>query len=344
MGYELKPNYSRGYLTELNDSNLVEIVGKIKKGDRRALSRAITLAESTRKDHQEYSKRILQRLSDKPKNSLKIGLTGTPGVGKSTFIETLGLQLIQDGKKVAVLAIDPSSAKTGGSILGDKTRMELLSKEPNAFIRPSPNRGSLGGVAKRTREVITLCEAAGYEIILVETVGVGQSETMVSEMTDVFCLLLAPAGGDELQGVKRGIMEMSDIILINKSDGDLEPLAKRTSAQYQSALKLFRHRIYDPPNFPQVMCVSSIKGSGLPQAWSQIESLVLWRTQKGYFSKIRQNQKIASFKRELFNEFETKITRSNDILKEIQILEYKIKEDKITPELAAAYLIKKVLI
>ena len=331
-------------MTELAKINLIEIIEKIKKGDRRSLSRAITLAESTRKDHQQYSRNIIKELSSGVKNCLKIGLTGTPGVGKSTFIENLGLQLIQSGKKVAVLAIDPSSTKTGGSILGDKTRMELLSKEPNAFIRPSPNRGSLGGVAKRTREAIILCEAAGYDIILVETVGVGQSETMVSEMTDVFCLLIAPAGGDELQGVKRGIMEMSDIILINKADGELEPIARQTSAQYQSALRLFRHRNYDPPNFPQVICISSLKGLGLPEAWTTIEELIFWRQQRGHFLTIRQSQKIASFKRELFNEFENKITNSQDILAEINVLEDKIKEEEISPELAATYLIKKILI
>ena len=331
-------------MTELTEIKLIEIVEKIKKGDRRSLSRAITLAESTRKDHQQYSKKIIQRLSSHPKNSVKIGLTGAPGVGKSTFIETLGLQLIQKGKKVAVLAIDPSSAKTGGSILGDKTRMELLSKEPNAFIRPSPNRGSLGGVAKRTREAINLCESAGFNIILVETVGVGQSETMVSEMTDIFCLLIAPAGGDELQGVKRGIMEMSDIILINKADGELEPIARQTSAQYQGALRLFRHRNYDPPNFPKVICISSLKNSGLTKVWTTVEELVSWRQKRGHFKVIRQDQKIASFKRELFNEFENKITKSHDILSEIKALEERIGEDKITPELAAASLIKKIFI
>ena len=331
-------------MTELTKINLIEIIEKIKRGDRQSLSRAITLVESTRKDHQEYSNSIIHKLSSTPNSSLKIGLTGTPGVGKSTFIETFGLQLIQSGKKVAVLAIDPSSTKTGGSILGDKTRMELLSKEPNAFIRPSPNKGSLGGVAKRTREAITLCEAAGYDIILVETVGVGQSETMVSEMTDVFCLLIAPAGGDELQGVKRGIMEMSDIILINKADGDLEPIAKQTSAHYQGALRLFRHRPYDPPNFPKVICISSLKGSGLPEAWAAVEELVLWRQQRGHFITIRQNQKIASFKRELSNEFESKITESPDVVAEIKVLENKIKEGEITPELAAIYLIRKILI
>ena len=330
-------------MTNFNNNKLKELVRKVKEGDRRSLAKAITLVESTRRDHQDHSKFVLDKLKNCSKNSLKIGLTGTPGVGKSTFIETLGLQLIQKKKKIAVLAIDPSSATTGGSILGDKTRMELLSKENNAFIRPSPNRGSFGGVAKRTREAITLCEAAGYEIILVETVGVGQSETVVSEMTDVFCLLIAPAGGDELQGVKRGIMEMSDIVLINKCDGNLEPVAKQTSAQYQSALNLFRHRKYDPPNFPQVMPISSLTNAGLANVWSIIEELVSWRKQKGYFEDIRKNQKIDSFNRELNNVFQEKILGSKKIKDEIKIIKDKIYLGIVTPEIAAEGLIKKIL-
>ena len=330
-------------MTDFNNSKLNELVQKVKEGDRRSLAKAITLAESTRQDHQDHSKFVLDKLKNNSKNALKIGLTGTPGVGKSTFIETLGLQLIQNGKKIAVLAIDPSSATTGGSILGDKTRMELLSKENNAFIRPSPNRGSFGGVAKRTREAITLCEAAGYEIILVETVGVGQSETVVSEMTDVFCLLIAPAGGDELQGVKRGIMEMSDIILINKSDGALEPVARQTSAQYKSALNLFRHRKYDPPDFPHVMPISSLTSSGLVDVWSIIEKLISWRKQKGYFEDIRKNQKIDSFNRELTNVFQEKIIGSKKIKEEIRIIKDQINLGIVTPEIAAEKLIKKIL-
>ena len=330
-------------MTNFNNSKLNELVQKVKEGDRRSLAKAITLAESTRQDHQDYSKFVLDKLKNNSKNALKIGLTGTPGVGKSTFIETLGLQLTQNGKKIAVLAIDPSSATTGGSILGDKTRMELLSRENNAFIRPSPNRGSFGGVAKRTREAITLCEAAGYEIILVETVGVGQSETVVSEMTDVFCLLIAPAGGDELQGVKRGIMEMSDIILINKSDGALEPVARQTSAQYKSALNLFRHRKYDPPDFPHVMPISSLTSSGLADVWSIIEKLISWRKQKGYFEDIRKNQKIDSFNRELTNVFQEKIIGSKKIKEEIRIIKDQINLGIVTPEIAAEKLIKKIL-
>ena len=222
--------------------------------------------------------------------------------------------------------------------------MELLSKEPNAFIRPSPNQGSSGGVAKRTREAITLCEAAGYEIILVETVGVGQSETVVSEMTDIFCLLVAPAGGDELQGVKRGIMEISDIIFINKCDGNLELIANQTSAQYKSALNLFRHRKYDPPNFPKVMPISSLTNSGIKNVWASIEELAQWRKQEGYFEEIRNKQKIASFNRELNYLFQEKLVKSKTIVKEMQKLKSQIQFGNITPELAAANLLKKILI
>ncbi len=330
-------------MTNLKNPNLKELAEKVKKGDRRALAKAITLAESTRLDHQDYLKVILDKLKMHSGSSIKIGLTGTPGVGKSTFIETLGLQLIKNGKKVAVLAIDPSSITTGGSILGDKTRMELLSREKNAFIRPSPNAGSLGGVAKRTREAIALCEAAGYEIILVETVGVGQSETMVSEMTDVFCLLVAPAGGDELQGVKRGIIEISDIILINKADGELESIANYTSSQYQSAISLFRHRKHDPNNFPKVMPMSSLSNLSVSKTWSAIEELILWRKQFGYFDEIRRNQKIMSFNRELRNVFEEKILGAKDIQNEINAMKKKLYSGFITPESAAEHLIKAIL-
>ena len=221
--------------------------------------------------------------------------------------------------------------------------MECLSKDTNAFIRPSPNKGSLGGVAKRTREAITLCAAAGYEIILVETVGVGQSETIVSEMTDIFCLLIAPAGGDELQGVKRGIMEMSDIILINKSDGELKTVAKQTCAHYKSALHLFRPRKYDPPNFPTVMAISSLNDAGLSNVWSKIEELIKWRKKQGYFYDIRNNQKIASFNRELTNVFQEKIINSKKIVREIESTKKQILADLVSPETAAENLIKKIL-
>jgi LAO/AO transport system kinase len=224
----------------MTDSEIDELAGRLAQGERRALARAITLAESTRADHRAATRALLQRLRPDSGRAIRIGLSGTPGVGKSTFIEAFGLMLVEQGLKVAVLAVDPSSARSGGSILGDKTRMEGLARSPNAFIRPSPARSELGGVARRTREAIRLAEAAGFDVVLVETVGVGQSEVMVAEMTDIFVLLLAPAGGDELQGVKRGIMEMADLIVINKADGDLKATATRTCADYAGALRLLR--------------------------------------------------------------------------------------------------------
>src|SRR6056297_1363546 len=222
------------------------LADRLLSGDRRALARAITLVESARADHRTMAEALLDRLAAEGREALRVGLSGTPGVGKSTFIEAFGMDLTGAGKRVAVLAVDPSSARTGGSILGDKTRMERLAREPLAYIRPSPSQTELGGVARRTREAIALCEAAGFDMVIVETVGVGQSETLVAEMTDIFVLLLAPGGGDELQGVKRGIMEIADLILINKADGDLEAAARRTAADYAGALRLMRPRPGDP--------------------------------------------------------------------------------------------------
>ena len=328
----------------MDQKKISNITKKIECGDRWALSQAITFSESTRVDHREYTKNILTNLKKYSGKSLKIGLTGAPGVGKSTFIESFGLELIKAGKKVAVLAIDPSSSNSGGSILGDKTRMEFLSREANAFIRPSPNDGTLGGVGKRTREAISLCEAAGYEIIIVETVGVGQSESTVSEMTDVFCLLIAPAAGDELQGVKRGIMELSDLILINKADGDLLQLAKLTSSDYKNAINLFRHREYDPPNFPKVFTISSKDNLGITGVWNEIEILIKWRQTKGFFSELRNRQKISTFKRELKNYFEQTIGSSDPILTQIKMFEKKITSNEITPETAAELLIQKIFV
>ena len=263
---------------------------KIARGDRRALARAITLVESGRDDHRAEATELLEALKPLGRAAMRIGLSGTPGVGKSTFIEAFGCMLTEQGLKVAVLAVDPSSARSGGSILGDKTRMERLSRDPNAFIRPSPSQTQLGGVARRTREAIELCEAAGFDVVLIETVGVGQSETMVAEMSDLFILLLAPAGGDELQGVKRGIMEMADIILVNKADGDLKPAATRTCADYSGALKLLRKRPQDPPGFPKAMLVSAVEQIGLDQAWSEMTALIDWRREHGHFEAARARQ------------------------------------------------------
>jgi LAO/AO transport system kinase len=270
----------------------------IRAGDRRALARAITLVESARADHRVQALALLSALG-RDRQGLRIGLSGTPGVGKSTFIEAFGMLLVEAGLRVAVLAVDPSSARSGGSILGDKTRMDRLSRHPNAFIRPSPSRAQLGGVARRTREAVALCEAAGFDVILIETVGVGQSETMVAGLCDLFLLLMAPAGGDELQGVKRGIMEMADMILVNKADGDLLATATRTQADYAGALRLLRRRPQDPEGFPKALRVSAVTGAGLPEAWAEMQSLAGWRRAQGHWASRRAEQAADAFGEEV---------------------------------------------
>ncbi|GAA6199517.1 methylmalonyl Co-A mutase-associated GTPase MeaB [Aquicoccus sp. SU-CL01552] len=272
---------------------------KILNGDRRALARAITLVESARTDHRAQATQLLDHLRGAGRQAVRIGLSGTPGVGKSTFIEAFGMMLIEQGLRVAVLAVDPSSTRSGGSILGDKTRMERLSREKNAFIRPSPSQSHLGGVARRSREAVALCEAAGFDVVLIETVGVGQSETVVAEMSDLFVLLLAPAGGDELQGVKRGIMEMADLILVNKADGDLKPAATRTCSDYSGALRLLRKRPQDPEGFPKAMMVSAYTGTGLPEAWAEMRALVDWRRENGHWDRRRADQALYWFDQEV---------------------------------------------
>jgi LAO/AO transport system kinase len=269
--------------------DIAQLSDRIIKGDRRALARAITMIESGRADHRDQAGALMEALKGHGQ-AIRIGLSGTPGVGKSTFIENFGSMLTGQGLRVAVLAVDPSSARSGGSILGDKTRMERLSRDPNAFIRPSPAQSHLGGVARRTREAVTVCEAAGFDVVLIETVGVGQSETVVAEMSDLFVLLLAPAGGDELQGVKRGIMEIADMILVNKADGDLIAAARRTCADYSGALRLLRKRPQDPEGFPKAMMVSALGEDGLRTAWEEMTSLVDWRRAHGHFDARRAAQ------------------------------------------------------
>ena len=279
--------------------DIQSLADKLIAGERRALARAITLVESSRADHREQAISLLDRCRATGREALRIGLSGTPGVGKSSFIESFGRLLTSKGLRIAVLAVDPSSARSGGSILGDKTRMEHLSRDPNAFIRPSPSQSQLGGVARATREAVQLCEAAGYDVVLIETVGVGQSETMVAEMSDLFALLLAPAGGDELQGVKRGIMEMADIILVNKADGDLKPAATRTCADYAGALRLLRARPQDAPGFPLAMMVSAFEETGLDKAWLQMCTLADWRKKNGVWGTRRAEQARYWFEQEV---------------------------------------------
>ncbi len=279
--------------------DIPELADQIITGQRRALARGITLVESGRADHREQAILLLERLNNTGRQAMRIGLSGTPGVGKSTFIESFGMMLTGQGRRVAVLAVDPSSTRSGGSILGDKTRMDLLSRDPNAFIRPSPSQTHLGGVARRTREAVQLCEAAGFDVVLIETVGVGQSETVVAEMSDLFVLLLAPAGGDELQGVKRGIMEMADLILVNKADGDLKSAATRTCADYSGALRLLRKRSQDPEGFPKAMMVSALDNSGLDSAWAEMQDLSVWRKHNGHWTGRRANQARYWFEQEV---------------------------------------------
>ncbi|KAA9008330.1 methylmalonyl Co-A mutase-associated GTPase MeaB [Histidinibacterium aquaticum] len=275
-----------------------DLADRLQSGDRRALARAITLVESARPDHRARALALLEALP-KENETLRIGLSGTPGVGKSTFIESFGLMLTGAGHRVAVLAVDPSSARSGGSILGDKTRMERLSRDPHAFIRPSPAQSELGGVARRTREAATLCAAAGYDVVLIETVGVGQSEVAVAHMTDLFCLLIAPAGGDELQGVKRGIMEIADLVLVNKADGALAAQAERTCADYAGALRLLRRRPQDPEGVPKALTLSATEGTGLDRAWSEMTALAEWRRAEGWRDRRRADQAVHWFEDEV---------------------------------------------
>lgn len=308
----------------------------IRSGNRRALARAITLVESTRADHREQALAMLDALRRQQKReALRIGLSGTPGVGKSTFTETLGMRLIGRGLKVAVLAVDPSSARSGGSILGDKTRMELLSRQKNAFIRPSPSRSTLGGVARRSREAIAVCEAAGFDVILIETVGVGQSETMVADMSDIFVLLLAPAGGDELQGVKRGIMEIADLILVNKADGALKSTAMRTCADYAGALRLLRKRKIDPEGFPKALPVSAASGDGIDAAWAEVETLANWRRESGIWASVRRDQARLWFEDEVRRGLLDRLETDPRMVTLRRELRQAVEQGEISPEAAA---------
>ena len=240
----------------------------VRAGDRATLARAITLIESKRADHRKQAQRLVQELLPATGDAIRVGITGAPGVGKSLTIDTLGTHLTAKGHKVAVLAVDPSSTRTGGSILGDKTRMARLATDPNAFVRPSPSSGTLGGVAAKTRETMLICEAAGYDVVLVETVGIGQSETAVADMSDFFLALMLPGAGDELQGIKKGVVELADMIAVNKADGDNINRAKTAAAEYRAALHILTPR---SPNWtPPVVTYSALTGDGVAELWAQV--------------------------------------------------------------------------
>ena len=245
-----------------------QLADDLRAGDRRALGRAITLVESTRPDHRVEAVALLDAVLDDTGGAVRLGISGAPGVGKSTFIDAFGRHVIDAGTSLAVLAVDPSSNRSGGSILGDKTRMEELARRPEVFIRPSPAGRTLGGVARRTREAMLLCEAAGYGAVLVETVGVGQSETAVADMVDLFCLLVAPGGGDDLQGIKRGVMELAELVVVTKADGDLAPAASRAAGDLRHAMHLLRplHRSWTPV----VLSTSAVAGTGIAEVWEAV--------------------------------------------------------------------------
>ncbi|HNB25908.1 MAG TPA: methylmalonyl Co-A mutase-associated GTPase MeaB [Alphaproteobacteria bacterium] len=310
-----------------------ELADRIKAGDRRALARAITLVESRRADHRGEAEALLDALLPKTGKSVRLGISGPPGVGKSTFIESFGQYLIEQGHKVAVLAIDPSSKISGGSILGDKTRMTELSKRKEAFIRPSPAGETLGGVARRTREAMLLCEAAGFDVVIVETVGVGQSETAVAEMTDMFLLLLAPGGGDDLQGVKRGVMELADLLIVNKADGDLAPAAERTAADYAHALRLMQpiHADWQPG----VVKCSALKGEGMEAVWAKVQAFRKATAKSGEFDSRRRDQAKSWLAQEVTDGLLEKLRADPDLAALLAKLEAKVAARKLSPGAAA---------
>jgi LAO/AO transport system kinase len=318
-----------------------EFVKEILAGNRVVLSKAITLIESTNPDHHSLAQEVIEGCLPHSGKSVRIGITGVPGVGKSTFIEALGKHVTTAGHKLAVLAVDPSSSRTKGSILGDKTRMESLATDDNAFIRPSPSAGSLGGVARKTNESIILCEAAGFDVIFVETVGVGQSETAVHSMVDFFLLLMLSGAGDELQGIKRGIMEMADAIFINKADGDNRHRANQAKAEYKNALHLF-----PPPGSgwtPVVGTCSALSHEGIPDVWQVMKKYESFTKSNGFFNRKRLEQKkmimLSTIEELLKNEF-----FSNEKIKQLlPVMEENMLADKISSYVAAQKLISTYL-
>lgn len=312
---------------------------RVLSSDRVALGKAITLVESTREEQMEQAAELLSLCSSKTGNSQRIGITGVPGVGKSTFIDAFGSKLTEAGGKVAVLAVDPSSDISHGSILGDKTRMEKLSADPNAFIRPTASSGSLGGVARKTRETITLCEAAGFDTILIETVGVGQSETAVHSMVDMFVLLVLATAGDELQGIKRGIMEMADVVIINKDDGENASYTKLAKASYHQALHMFPAKESDW-TVPVHSC-SSTNGNGMDEILKTVDSFFNHMLVNGWFEKNRSEQNNYWLKAAISEELNHRFYSDASTAKRLEKLQSEVKSGKISPFTAARELLKK---
>jgi LAO/AO transport system kinase len=305
----------------------------IRGGDRAALPRAITMLESTRADHRERAQQLLLDLLPDSGNAHRVGITGVPGVGKSTTIESLGMQLIDRGHRVAVLAVDPSSTRTGGSILGDKTRMSRLAAHPDAYIRPSPTSGTLGGVAKATRETVILLEAAGFDVILIETVGVGQSEVAVSNMVDTFVLLTLARAGDQLQGIKKGVLELADIVVVNKADGQHLPEARKAARELSSAIRLIypRETLWRPP----VLTMSAAEGMGLTEMWDTVERHREVLTEAGEFEARRRAQQVDWTWQMVRDTVLDRVLTNPAVRKMRTDLERQVKAGELTPAMAA---------
>lgn len=318
---------------------LAQLEDGIVAGDRALLARAITLVESTRPADQAPARELLERMLARSGSALRVGITGVPGVGKSTFIEALGKRLTAQGTKVAVLAVDPSSTRSGGAILGDKTRMHELARDPLAFVRPSPSRGSLGGVARRTREVMLLCEAAGYEVVLVETVGVGQSETMVAGMVDFFLVLMLANAGDELQGIKRGILELADMVVINKADGEHVQAARAARVEYARALHLMpaKSTSWTPP----VLTCSGLEGVGVGEIWAAIVDFRARMSASGEWEQQRAGQRVDAMWRAIEWGLVEAFRTDPDLRMRVAELEQLVRAGRVAPDHAAHELLER---
>jgi len=318
--------------------NAASLIEGIRAGDRRSLARAITFAESTRAEHRVIADAVLEAVLPATGNAVRIGISGPPGVGKSTFIEAFGKHIINHGHQLAVLAVDPSSRRTGGSILGDKTRMGELVNRPEAFIRPSPGGTQLGGVARRTREAMLLCEAAGFDVIVVETIGVGQSEVAVSDMVDLFALLVSPGGGDELQGIKRGIMELADLVIVNKADGDLAPAAARTRGDYASAVHLLRPKWNAWST--EVLACSALNGIGVSEVWDAVTAFRAAVTADGELLEARSAQATAWLWSEIGDTLIDRFRSDAKVATLLPGIETSVAAGQITPAKAALQLLE----
>jgi LAO/AO transport system kinase len=313
--------------------DLKTLAKELRAGNRASLARAITLIESRRGDHQSAARELVQALLPATGKAIRVGITGSPGVGKSSTIDALGSFLIEDGHKVAVLAVDPSSARTGGSILGDKTRMARLATSDAAYIRPSPSSGTLGGVAAKTREAMLLCEAAGFDVILVETVGIGQSETVVADMTDFFLALMLPGAGDELQGIKKGLVEIADMVAINKADGDNLKRAQQAAAEYRSALHILspRSEHWHPP----VVTYSALTGAGIAELWQKILDHRAAMNASGDFAKRRREQQVKWMWSMLEQRMMARLRADTSTRARVKKIEADVADGRLTPAVAA---------